>query len=293
MASYRSHTTISGAESTDAVFTKPTGLTAGDMMLAFIMTNGVVPDFSLTGWTKIADTDNATNNGIEVLAKVASSGDAAASNFTFTFNGSFGGKNISGILVAYSGTFTSTANITAIDSSFDADADTDDIGEWTGGITPLANSLLVMFVGGACSNASTSSLSGYAIATDNPTWTERADFGNTNNDDTRVGVADASRSQATATGNYECNFNSSGNTDATFGVLLSLSDSASPTMNLGVVTVNINVPSISGTGSATMNLGAVTVNLNLPNLNIQSSAPTWVNLDKNSSTWTNLDKSNG
>lgn len=288
---YRSHSTVSGVDSTDAVFTKPSGLTAGDMMLVFIMTNGVVPDYSLSGWTKLADVDNSTNNGIELLAKVASSGDASATNFTFTYNGSFTGKNISGIMAAYSGTFTSSSNIIAIDSDDDADANDNDIGEWSGGITPQANSTLVMFGGASCTNSSTSSLSGYAITTSNPSWTERADFGNNNNSDTRIGFADSSRPEATATGAYQINFNSTGNVDRAFGVLLSLSETANGSVSPSVISVVSSVIAPSVTAGAVVSPAVISVASSIQSPTVSTPLADWSNVDKTSSTWTNQDKS--
>lgn len=287
---YRSHTTKTGTESTDFVMTKPTGLQAGDMMIAAVITNGVVPDFSRTGWSKIGDLDNSTNNGTEVFARIADSSDAAATDFTFTYAGSFGGQNLSAILVAYSGSFTSTSNITAIDTSYDADADSDDIGEWTGGITPLADSTLVMIGMASCSNASTSSLSGYAITTSNPTWTERADFGNTSNSDTRMGFADATRPESTATGNYEINFNSTGNVNDAFGVLLSISESVNVTVSPTVITATASVQTPTVSGGATVSPTVVTVTISVQSPTVSTPTPDWTNTDKNNTSWTNLDK---
>lgn len=67
----------------DLVFTKPTGLAVGDLMIYGSQAWDMIQDLP-SGWTSI---DVASRNGVEMEAfwKIADSDDVAASTFTFSF----------------------------------------------------------------------------------------------------------------------------------------------------------------------------------------------------------------
>lgn len=73
---------------TDITITKPTGLTAGDLLL-FVGGIADARTFTLpSGWTSQSNVSDGTFR-IEVFSKIADSGDAAATNVTFNTSATF------------------------------------------------------------------------------------------------------------------------------------------------------------------------------------------------------------
>lgn len=255
MASFRSIATASSENQLTVTVAKPSGLTAGDFLVAFLCTTGNSGDTSWstpTDWTSVEEIRNVGAIISECFVKVADSGDVAASNFTFTHpDASL--QTHSCVLYAISGTFTDSSNITDVSSDIGTEA-TDDDPVFTPGVTPnSANSLLVMYTAGRVTNSGTSNIGSYAITTSNPTWTERADFGVSADEDQRVGTATATRTEITATGDFSVDYNSSGNLDTNgcVGMLLTISDTANATGTAEFLTVDPTFFSPNGTASTT------------------------------------------
>lgn len=249
--------------SSSSVVTKPSGLAVGDIMLGYCAGNSLTSFPS--GFTTIGSTSAGGNNYQTFLGwKVADSGDVAASNFTFTFSGSqtnlcalirITGASIGASTIISSGALASNTGTPSIT-----------------GITPFSrgNNLLFQLWHGS---DSVPSIASYAIATDNPSWTEILDssIGST----TGVGIAWASRSQVTATGNFSC---AAGNglTDwggwlVSFTPSLDLSVSESVTMTDGVKN-NLGI-TIRETVALTDNFSGI-------------EGRDWVNDSKPSTLWT-------
>lgn len=76
-----------GSSAASIVFTKPTGLAEDDLMVAVVHTNDS-PITPPAGWTLELSNSPVGNFVTHVYYKVASSADAAASNFTFGLDGS-------------------------------------------------------------------------------------------------------------------------------------------------------------------------------------------------------------
>jgi len=71
------------------VCTKPVGLSEGEMILAFVMTDATGKDHGApVGWSNVFEDYGPTSVTTSVFYKIADSSDVAASNFTFTCDAS-------------------------------------------------------------------------------------------------------------------------------------------------------------------------------------------------------------
>lgn len=190
---------IASASIADAnlVISKPTGLAVGDTMLAGVYHNdddaggGTVATPS--GWTRLIEEDNSGEN-LVVFSKKADSADVAASNFTFTSGGA------SYHLIGHIIRISEFGIIAGQTSEMDTNNGTATV--IATGFTPTrANTLFVAFLiqsrtGGLPEVASV------AMATDNPSWTERAETQQSDSTfDSVLGTFTATRAAVTATGN--------------------------------------------------------------------------------------------
>ena len=280
--------------------TKPTGLSAGDLLVCMLSgdTNtGVINTPS--GWTAVTS-NSSTYLMTKSVYKVADSTDAAAANFTFTRTQN---SYLLGTLM----------RITGFDSGSIIGTSNSNIGGSGGSsfsittVTPSkANSLLII---GASNVTATdpSTITGYSIATSNPTWTEISD----NKTSSQVfGVAYATRPETTATGDITVSFSSSGDyaRGAMILVINPLGTTYTLAMGQGSCTLTgqtlllkriIEMLIVSGSYSSTgfsltlkkvytmlMSVG----NYLLTGVNIILNKRGWSNISKNTSTFTKQSK---
>ncbi|MBL4621025.1 MAG: hypothetical protein JKY89_01365 [Immundisolibacteraceae bacterium] len=163
---FRSSASTAFANAATSVVTKPSGLAVGDLMIAqFSAESGAYTYTPPTGFTLIDTITGGANRASKIYYKVADSSDVAASNFTFTITG--GPGQCSANIMAFSGASVPQpvySNSKVVNASSVLSIPT---------ISVLANSILVQCM--VTSTGGTSSASGYAIATSNPTWTEAWD----------------------------------------------------------------------------------------------------------------------
>jgi len=187
------------AGATTITITKPTGLAAGDLMVAAIhsytIAGTVTPP---SGFTQLDQDTNGTFQQT-VYWKIADSADAAAANFTWTFQNS--NSHVGGLMRITGHDPQSPITTSASDASVVNDQ-TPDLAV---SVTPTyANSLLLLLLSRTGANGT----SAYAVATDDPTWTETWDVG----DGTmNISAASGPRAQTTATGNASCSGNAATN----------------------------------------------------------------------------------
>lgn len=172
--------------------TKPTGLATGDLMIAHVYArsnDSTTFNSVASGFTEI-QTLFASSVAHGAWWKIADAGDVAASDFTFGWDGV--AVNGIGRMWRISGHDATTP----INGSNEANGvgSTDTVS----GITPsVANCLLILLHG---ASDDTGSISGWAIATDNPaSWTEAYDD-NGGLPNALIAGAYALRPQTTATG---------------------------------------------------------------------------------------------
>ena len=290
MAAYASSDSATGTGS--VVITKPSGLAAGDLMVAFIAdaAYGNVPN-TPSGWTKIIEHTGDLDMTITAFAKIASAGDAAAADFTFTHpNGS---ATLGGVLYRITGTLASTDNIYREASNTGTEPSAD-VFRFATGFTPdTASTLLIMGVTGYSNTNGfdSSNATAYALETSNPSWTERHDF--VYGVDYRLSTATATRTETTATGYYQITYTAAGSeTPANAsGILLGITDTANGTPTITVVEAVASIQAPAATGGSQVSPSVVTATATINDPTASSASPRIVNLDKPSAgTISNTDK---
>lgn len=210
MAAFGSVATVAWATAGTCVVPKPSGLAVGDLMVAHIAaTNGATVS-TPSGWTLVRSDTNASGDPRSyVFRKFADAADVAASSFTFTLSGSQPNAGaIWRITDAPKG-----APIYASNGDGDDNATNP---TFTNTVTPLTASALLLFLVAVQQANSNSAISGYAVTTSNPSWTEAYDFDdNGSTDAARVlAGAYATRPETTATGNSTVAISNSSNPDS-------------------------------------------------------------------------------
>lgn len=263
-----------GVGSTTCVITAPTGIAVGDLLIAFFVIDRA--DTTITpasGFTLLSSNDNTTGTpDVEmwVYYKVADSGDAAASDFTFTFSGSGANK---GSMLRISGYRTGGA----FSSITTADSVTTTVTMST--ITPAnASGLLVL-----CAVASgVTSFSGYTCATSPPSFTEHVDVSVTSGTSVTLCVASGIRSVSTATGN--CTITCA-NTQDGCGFAFFVESPEFTTTNADSSTCTDNL--VSAIRDRVMSFAE---SLSLTDIISATKQKVWNTLTKNISTWINGNK---
>lgn len=269
-----SNASNNGTSITTLLIDKPTGLALGDLMVAFLAgAGGSAATYSLSGWTAYASgTFSTIGTGVAgtVLFKEASSGDVSATDFTFT--ASSGQTNILGAIMRITGGHTTTPFTTSATTG----NNTGNNPTFASTITPtIANSLIVQCLAGY---NWTSGLSGYAIVTSNPTWTERVDlYDNSKSTKLVFAIATAPRPETTATGNSSVTATQDG-TGYIGNLILALqpaivsssSDTVVDTDSVTKIPIKIFTDTVTDTDSES-----------------ETKSKQWTNDSKNTTTWTN------
>lgn len=211
MATYQSVQSNTSDNTGTVTITKPVSLAVGDLMIAGIFVdadNGSSASVSTpSGWTQTNLVDLGGGlSALAVFTKTADSADVAASNFTFNGTGSTGNMTMIGHIIRLTNWGGYAGNTTAIDTSTATTLTMTGLTQ----SPAVASSLYVVFAGRAA--AVTVNINSVAIATSNPTWTERAESGvNAPTTKTQFAVYTATRPETTATGNYTITYSSTSN----------------------------------------------------------------------------------
>lgn len=277
-----------GTITSTIVVTKPTGLAVGDLMVVHLSRSDNDQNsrtWSLAGWTTIVDTQGndtgISSSGIAALYKIADSGDVAASNFTFTISSAT--DVCGGAIYRISGhSISAPAN-----ASSGAFVNNDETPSLANTITPtFADCLLLMLVHHYAGSSTTKTTSGYAIATDNPSWTEAYD----NNNSTALTIAGAyaNRTQVTATGNTSFVSDGDATTDSA-SLIIAIKPLQDVTVTADVLTVTVSLPAPTVQTGVNVSVGvlSVTIGINAP---VVQTLREYSNPDKSTSTWLNQDK---
>ena len=166
------------------VITKPSGVVSGDLLVAVLMNGGSATISAPAGWTAIREDTEINGTNQRIFYKVA--GGSEGADYTFTAS-----QNLTGVIFRIDGQ--------AASSPINANGPST-------GITPSIENCMLLICASAKGTSGAADVSGYAIATSNPTWTEKFNDGDFNS--TILGVASATRPQTTATGNISVSFSS-------------------------------------------------------------------------------------
>lgn len=266
-------TTWATAGST-VVITKPTGLAVGDLMICRITTDGVLSISNFSGFTSFGS--QAADSYETFLGwKVADSSDVAASNFTITLSNP--GSNKMGSITRITG-----AEGSATVMKYTGNATNNSISPSFAGVTPTNHGesvIILQFWNADNASGGLPSISAYAIATSNPSWTEEYEITSAVNNDVSASMAYAVRPEVTATGNFSCN-TGTGTADPT-GQLLVISAPWNTTISESTTLTETTKGDISSLIQESVTLTE----------DFDTEKPqNWINLDKSSTTWDNLEK---
>jgi len=220
-------TTVFG--SSPLTLAKPTGLAVGDLMV--ICVGGEKATLTApAGWTLDATQDSNGSNATEnIYHKIADSADVLASGFEVSWTG---GGVWSGIIFRITG-YDET---TPIQTVAHADATTEPSSSPSFAITVSpnrTNSILIYAIQNFDNSGGVPTATGYAITTDNPTWTEQIDTSNNGGGYyNHHAVASATRSQTSATGDATVTLNTVGDQIMGFMVVVQPSENNSGGMFL-------------------------------------------------------------
>lgn len=246
--SYESISTASTA-SGNLTINKPTGLSVGDMMIAFIFVEDGT-GATCAGWTSFEEAADGANRGASALWKIAVSGDVSGSSYAFA-----GGNEKIGAILRISGTFNGAANIVSELTFLDSADSTPNYP----GITLIASGqvLLGFTAAGVTGGITTSN---QAIANNNPSWTEIADFTQDSTEDQSMSVAHAVSTASGATGDFTVTF--SGTPGNSYGMIMTLAESVSvsTTGTVGTLTLaTTTTGTIAGSSSTTGSIGTLSL----------------------------------
>lgn len=271
-----SKTNVAFSNTSSITFSAPSGIQNGNLLFAVIALESAGGSITTipTGWTELRN-EGRTNISTWIYYKLANN---ESGSYGWGWSG-LGNRRNSGVMFRLSGvadTFvsaTGTADNTASPSISNS-------------ITPtIADSLLFMIFSAEQNN---NNVSGYAIATDNPTWTEQHDEVDASANFS-LAVATAVRSATTATGNSSL---TGGDTTADWvGHLVSvnLPISVTVTGSTGILTLTGNAGTVTGSANITGSTGVLTLNGNAGT--VTTPDPLWINEDKpTTSTFTNETK---
>lgn len=258
---------------------KPTGTVDGDLMYAFFQSSttdsGTIS--TLSGWT-LVDSDTTAGAASYLFRKTASS---EGSSYGWSY-GALGGFSLRGTIISV---YDSDGNNPTQDVyTKTADASADTTADNTG-VTPTFSpgSLLIAFIG---IGQTATSLSGYAVADNDPTWTEAEDeqtsFGGAV---TTMAIAHATRNLITATGAFSATIADAATTAV---YLVSVQPSGVSATAGFAIAEAIPTPTESSAQTASAGFSGAVAMLDST---VTEADSEWQNTTKSSSSWTNTSKS--
>jgi len=291
---YRSSTSIGSINNNGGNITLPSGSIAGDTIFVY--------------YAYVSSSDSGTtisaSNSAGGMTRINSERKIGTFRFSGLFYCTLTSTDISNGYVSYgaSNSFSYLGNIFAISVSgetvvslINGGYNTDSGGSptFSNSLTPVAqDGVLLMFVFSDLASTSGITADGYAVATDNPTFTEifdeLIDGGST---DTSAHIAYSNtRTSTNATGNSTMTFSSGSPTTGCFIVLIESSVSVVVSGSVGNLTLTGNAGSISTGSTISGSTGMLTLTGNAGTHS--SPTPVWDTQDKSSDgTWTNQSKS--
>lgn len=256
-----------------------TGVSVGDLLIAhYTFSDATDTMNTLAGWTHEISNVAVGNTHTGIQWKVADAGDAAAGSFTFS---------LTGASVAVQGGLVKVTGYISTDLLND---NRDTVGNsgspsFANTVTPLsASTVLIFFLGVNTSTAP--AVSNYAIANNNPIWTELYDIGNTNS---ASAAATATYNFATATGNSSATVGGDGTQD-TIGIMIAISAPVSVTISPSVLSMTMTVQAPTVTGGATVSPAVVSVTVTVQAPTVSAGVSKWTNTSRNAASATNTSK---
>lgn len=294
-------TAVASTQSTTAsvpsiTATHPSGLAAGDMLIASIScVTGGANDHDYTtpsGWTVIEDVNSGSNNNVvhKIYGKIAEASDVSAGSTTFTATGTTGEMdNAIALMARVTGTNGFTSVAANIVSSSSLNASPSSSHSFTGVTTQSVETVLLLCTASEITDGDIN-FSGYSVVNNNPTWTEELDVYNepsgvANN----AAMASALYAYKQATGNASVSFDTNGGSIASALIAVTENINATVTPSTLALAATLNTPTMSAGVSFEPTTLALAPTLNTPTPKA-TTGTAWTNKTKPSTTWTNQDK---
>jgi hypothetical protein len=271
---------------TSVTVTKPTGLTVGDWLVAYVSTTDGTSHTIATpsGWTSRGEIGVGGRNNARyaVFTKVADSGDVAASNFTISTSGPVADRMIGHVLAVMDVGAFNSIELDQLGTSAETSV------SFTAASTPLITGSLALLSVTVMDNTNLNTVNSYT-STPSSTYTEHLDttidYGG---GDPTLAVASSTISGVSQITAYGAGFSGIGDNYA--GSLLLFTPINSPTTNISHIQNDATIfgPTVTqvNVGGADVSHNAVTPAIN--GLDPRATAPTqWTNETKPSTTWTN------
>lgn len=284
----QSSQTATTTSASSVTITKPTGLAVGDFMFAFIgFENGSTARTFTTpsGWT-LLQTNPTDSEGVACFYKEATSGDVAASNFTFSLSGA--ADRLGGVLVRVD-TLADGNEIGA--SEFDeAVGPTGTSISFTTNLTAISSQSLYL----ACFFATDQTLSGllsmstYTI-TPSETITEIADIAQGTTVGYGLAVVSAPVDTDTITNRTAVTSQDTTEQKMSIAMVLNGAEDASITVSPLILTSTTPNPTITGDSNVTVD--SIEINSTTPDPTIDTTGgKNWTARSKGSGSWTPRNK---
>lgn len=269
---------------TDSItINKPASTTSGDLLIAVVGINGNGADYTSSGWTILNTANDGNNWGLRILYKIAGGSEPASYDFSCSGDG---GDGMAGFITRITGaSFSGSGNLL---SSIDLNTSANTNHTFTPGITPqVTNSIYIL---GCFTRGQASNVNSYAIANNNPTWTERVDVSSgAPTEDVAIAYATATPSSASASGDFSLNLGVS--PFEAGGFIINVTESVNIEATPSVMNATFTVQNTSISGGANISATTNTGTFSVQDPTITANTSPWTNDTKNTSTWTNDSKS--
>lgn len=244
--------TWQGSNSSPINIAKPSGLAVGDILIAHISSisedsNTGTPTIGPDPWTLLGYEEEIDGNGTitqAVYMLVATATEVALTNFTYTPSG--GPRWINATMYRITG----HGGVDGVEYNDEGSASASPTATYSNSITPIYGDNLMLFLSSAAYPVGSGSASGYAVANDNPTWTEEYDVYGDSNAYFGGGevcglivAASATRSQATSTGNATVNYVNF--TGISVGAMISIAPPTSVNYSATVGVINVETEDVT------------------------------------------------
>lgn len=266
--------------------TKPSGVTAGDLLVMVVGQAMETPDAVCTGFTSRLefghDYGNLSNDcGLVVFTRIADSSDVSASDYTVT------GNNIAAITMLRITGYTSGNPIYVSNTVEAGSGSSTNLLNPTGLSLSVLSSQLLLLAWGQVGENGTGNGSNYSVTPNNTTWTEIAELDSGNSAGTRDGswgVAYGSRASTNTITEWTTTVttSSSADTQTVIGALLVICEPVSASADATFLAVTPSMFNAVATtqDTATTETLVITPTISSSTASSSSSGVTWTTINK-------------
>lgn len=268
---FRAQATVSNDGSGTMTINKPAGTIDGDLMIAhasFSSQAGYDARITPSNWNVLhAITSGGGSGNVAIWWKIASS-----EGSSYDFGGTTGAGNP---FIGYITTWFNNRSSSPIDTSSENDDTSSNTTATGAAITPTASPEAIMLFLVSGTNASTT-VSGYAVANNNPTWTERYDaVSSSGGNHAWLAMASGPYTAITTTGVPTATLDVSNS-----AIVHMISILPSFNFSVDLLTVDTATPDVTFSYAASISVPVLAVDTATPDATVTQGDPEIVNSDK-------------